>query len=306
MLKKIVFIILLITLSGYLVGSYFVDFALRRGISNDSPAADELLNNPATASENFPEVEHEIWTITSRDALQLNAVYMQPNQSSHKWVILVHGYGCDQRYAWDYAADYLQNNFNVLTPDMRACGMSEGMYVTMGVKESDDILLWVQKIIEDDQNAQIALHGVSMGAATVLLAASKNPPPNVAAVISDCAYTNVYDIFGDQLEKLFHLPRFPIMNCVDIVSRIKTGAYVSEAAPIDKIQNVKVPVLFIHGTADELVPYQMMNQLYEECGAQVKETETFDNVAHASSKIADSNRYFNRIFSFLEKINFLL
>ena len=89
------------------------------------------------------------------------------------------------------------------------------------------------------------------------------------------------------------------MDCVEIVSKLKTGVSISEAAPIDYVQNIRVPVLFIHGTADNLVPYHMMYQLYNNCGSNIKEKETFDDVAHASSKLADPNRYYNRIFKFL-------
>ena len=300
MLKKFIFIAITILIStAYFIGNYFVNFALKRTPVNDSPAADSHLNNPASASETLPSDLHEAWNVVSIDGLNLNAVHFIPNHQCHRYVILIHGYGCDQRYSWDYAPTYLQYDFDVVTPDLRACGMSEGMYLTMGVKESDDILIWIEKIIEHDEQAQIILHGVSMGAATALIAASKCDSQNLAAVISDCAYTRVYDIFCDQLVQIFNLPTFPIMDCVEIVSKLKTGVSISEAAPIDYVQNIRVPVLFIHGTADNLVPYHMMYQLYNNCGSNIKEKETFDDVAHASAKLADPNRYYNCIFQFL-------
>ena len=127
MLKKIIFVCILLLISAvYFIGAYFVDYALKRS-DNNSPAADEHLHNPATAVE-IPNVEHEVWTITSQDGLKLNASHLMPNQNLHRWAILVHGYGCDQKYSWDYAPEYLKNDFDVITPDLRTSGTSEGIY----------------------------------------------------------------------------------------------------------------------------------------------------------------------------------
>ncbi|WP_297968561.1 alpha/beta hydrolase [uncultured Anaerovibrio sp.] len=132
----------------------------------------------------------------------------------------------------------------------RAAGLSEGKYLTMGVKESDDIVLWAKEIVQNDENAQIVLHGISMGAATVVMTTAKHPQ-NVVAAVEDCGYTSAYDMFTNQLDVIFGLPEFPIMTCVDIVSGIKTGVKVSDAAPIKSVPGIKVPIMFIHGTADK-------------------------------------------------------
>lgn len=217
---------------------------------------------------------------------------------SRRWVILVHGYGRDQRFVWDLAAEYLKRGYEVLTPDMRAAGESDGEYLTMGVKESGDVTAWARQIAERDEKARIALHGVSMGAATVMLAAgSGNLPSQVTALVEDCGYTSAYLMFSAQLKKLFGLPRFPVMNCVDAASRIKTGAWLSDAAPVGKMPDL--PTLFIHGDADTLAPVEMMDELYQASGSKAKARLLVPGVGHADAKTDAPELYYSTVFTFL-------
>ena len=291
--------------AAYFIGDYFIKYALLRNdtdnSTNEAPAAGANIQDPTRLLPDMPKSQNETWTIESKDGLKLYATYFKSDNSSHQWALLVHGYGRDQRYTWDYAEEYIENNYNVVTPDLRASGLSEGTYITMGAKESDDILLWIKAILEEDPEAKIILHGVSMGAATVMITAGKSQSPNLVAVIEDCGYTNAYDIFTEQLEKIFGLPKYPIMPCVDFMSKIKVGVKISEAAPIEYVQNIKVPILFIHGTEDKLVPYYMMQMLYDRCDSPVKEMVSFNGVGHADAKIANPDLYFDKIFNFLNQ-----
>ena len=291
----ILIMIVILTGAGYFIGNYFVNFALKAPPPATANIADPNLK--ASPQPNFPA---EIWTLTSFDGFTLHATYYKPARESHDWAILVHGYGRDQTFANDYAEEYLKRGYNVLTPDLRACGTSEGIYLTMGALESRDVYDWVGKIVEVDNNARIVLHGVSMGAATVMMTAALEPE-NLIAVVEDCGYTSAYEMFTAQLDKIFGLPEFPIMPIVDIVSRIKTGVAISDAAPIKSIEKISAPILFIHGDADKLVPYEMMNRLYDAAKSPVKEKFTVTGAGHADSKPKNPAAYFDKIFNFLNR-----
>ena len=275
-MKKFLAVIIILICASYAVGDYFVNFALRRENSNPPQAAANIADKNLQAPAMPDYYYHEIWAMMSEDNLKLSATYFSPKNFSHRWAILVHGYSRDQRFAFDYAEKYLEHGYNVLTVDLRAAGMSEGDYITMGNFESRDIILWSEKIIERDSQAEIIFHGVSMGAATVLMAAANNPK-NLIAVVEDCGYTNAYDMFTMQLEKIFNLPEYPIMPIADIVCKIKTGARISDAAPIKSIEKISVPILFIHGDYDKLVPYDMMTELFDKATTPIKESWTVQN-----------------------------
>lgn len=288
--------------AGYFIGNYFIDFALKVDTSTKPPTPPPATANIATPGLKAPpkpNFKNETWEVISADGLKLHATYFEPAEKNHLWAVLVHGYGRDQTFAYDYAEEYLKRGYNVLTPDLRGAGTSEGKYLTMGFFESRDIVLWTEKILEHDPQAKIIFHGVSMGAATVLMAAALHPK-NLYAVVEDCGYTSAYEMFTAQLYKIFGLPEFPIMNCVDIVSKFKIGVAISDAAPIKTISQIKVPVMFIHGDADKLVPFEMMTKLYDACTSE-KEKFVVEGAGHADAKDKDPQKYFERVFAFLDK-----
>jgi fermentation-respiration switch protein FrsA (DUF1100 family) len=287
--------------AGYFIGSGFVDYALLRDNPGDStaiPEAAAAIVEPGLAAPAKPQAENEQWTITSQDGLKLVATHFSPDKPSRLWAILVHGYGRNQSYVWDYAAEYIKRGYHVLTPDLRAAGLSEGKYLTMGVKESEEVARWAAQIKAYDPEAEIVLHGVSMGASTVLLAAAREDMPGLVAVIEDCGYTSAYEMFANQLGVIFGLPEFPIMPCVDVVSGFKTGAKVSAAAPLQVMPRIKVPVLFIHGDADTLVPPAMMEELFAACNAK-KEKFVVVGAGHGDAMKEAGEEYWQRIFVFL-------
>ncbi|MCR5834583.1 MAG: alpha/beta hydrolase [Selenomonadaceae bacterium] len=300
MKKVLVALIILLTVAAYAVGNYFVDYALKRGADLSPPEACMKIADPSLKEPPAPNFPSEDLTLTSFDGITLHAEKFTPAEKSGCWAILVHGYGRDGRFAYDYAEEYLKRGWNVLIPDLRAQGRSDGEYITMGKFESRDVYDWAQKISSEYPDAKIILHGVSMGGATVIMAGALNPD-NLVAVIEDCGFTSAYEMFTAQIEKIFGLPEFPIMPCADFVCGMKTGTKISEAAPIEFVDKIKVPVLFIHGDADTLIPIEMMERLSEACTAP-KEIFVVNGAGHADSKVKNPTAYFEKIFTFLTEV----
>ena len=283
-MKKILVLIIWLGCTVYAVGDYFVTFALERGEDLSPPKACADIADPNLKAPPAPNFPSEVWTLESFDGLKLKAKKFSPAESSNRWAILVHGYGRDGTFAYDYAEEYLKRGWNVLIPDLRAAGESGGKFITMGAFESRDVFDWANKIPDD---AQIVLHGVSMGAATALMTAALEPK-NLVAVVEDCGYTSAYEMFTAQLDKIFGLPEYPVMPCANIVCKVKTGVKISDAAPIDSVNKIKVPILFIHGYADELVPFEMMTRLYNKATAP-KEKFVVTGAGHADAKRKNPN-----------------
>lgn len=181
-----------------------------------------------------------------------------------------------------------------------ASGGSEGSYLSMGARESSDLQLWLDQIVQRQPQAQIFMHGVSMGGATVLLTAARPLPDNVRLVIADCSYTSAYTMFALQLRQIFDLPSFPIMNIVDLAGKVKTGAFVSDAAPLQAAPKITIPVLVIHGEADELAPVGMAEELYAAVPG-VKALLKIPDAAHADARKSDPRQYYDTIFGFIEQ-----
>lgn len=298
MKKFLIAAIILLTVAAYAVGNYFVDFALKRGDDLSPPKATVDIADPNLTAPPMPNFPVEDRTLESFDGLTLRAKKFSPAEPTERWAILVHGYGRDGRFAYDYAEFYLKRGWNVLIPDLRASGTSDGEFITMGALESCDVFDWAKKISDANPDAKIILHGVSMGAATVLMTAALNPH-NVVAVVEDCGYTSAYEMFAAQLKKIFGLPEFPVMTCANFVCKFKTGVKISDAAPLAVMDKISVPVLFIHGDADKLVPFEMMGRLFDACTAP-KEKFVVKGAGHADSKPSNPAAYFDKVFAFLE------
>ena len=294
-MRKVLVALIILICSGYFVGNFFVDFALKRGEDLSPPKACANIADPNLKAPPVPNFPVEVWTLESFDGLTLHAKKFSPAMPTNRWAILVHGYGRDGTFAYDYADEYLKRGWNVLIPDLRAAGESEGQFITMGAFESRDVFDWANKIPSD---AQIVLHGVSMGAATVMMTAALEPK-NLVAVVEDCGYTSAYEMFTAQLEKIFGLPEYPAMPCANIVCKIETGVKISDAAPIEVIDKIKVPVLFIHGDEDKLVPFEMMTQLFDACAAP-KDKFVVEGAGHADAKRENPAAYFDKVFAFLD------
>ena len=298
MKKFLIALIILLTCAGYFIGNYFVDFALKRGEDLSPPPACANIADPNLKAPPAPNFPVEVWTLESFDGLELKAKRFSPAEPTNRWAILIHGYGRDGTFAYDYAEEYLKRGWNVLIPDLRAAGDSQGEFITMGAFESRDVYDWAAKVVEENPDAQIVLHGVSMGAATALMTAALEPK-NLVAVVEDCGYTSAYEMFTAQLEKIFGLPEYPAMPCADIVCKIKTGVKISDAAPLENVDKIKVPVLFIHGDADGLVPFEMLSELFDACAAP-KEKFVVAGAGHADAKSTNPAAYFDKVFAFLD------
>ena len=207
--------------------------------------------------QNATEVE-----IISRDGLKLKGYEIRSKQKSNIWVIIVHGYMGRGSDMVKYLPNITNNStFNILIIDLRAHGKSEGEYIGMGWKDRYDLELWIDKILQYNQDSKIILYGISMGAATVTMATGDELPKQVKLAIADCGYTSVWEEFKVHLKKILHILPFPLLYTASIMSKIYAGYGFKEASTIKQVKKSKTPTLFIHGTKDKFVPFYMLNKI---------------------------------------------
>lgn len=310
----IVFVIFSLLISiGYGVGTYFVNYALSPNSNSDQRKIDESdelqiandverqiiqnQNKETIKGLNFKEKTKSM-IISSEDSLKLRGQYLD-HEYSHRWVILVHGYKSSNENMMSYGSEYYENGYNVVLPDNRAHGKSDGTYIGMGWLDKNDIACWVNWVIKKDPQAQIILHGVSMGGATVMMA-SGDHLPQVVGYIEDCGYTSVWDIFASELDKRFSIPTFPVLDISNLIAKIKAGYDFKEASSVNQVKKAKQPMLFIHGSKDDFVPVDMVYEVYDACSS-VKELYIVDDAGHAQAKDYDVEDYWNHVFTFIDK-----
>ena len=302
--KKItisIFIVLLTLFIGgsSLVGVLFYNLALNANYSKDIIYAeynDKNLNDAQKWLEEKSNYSDKY--IESYDKLQLHSYVV--TQNSNKWAIVVHGYGGSGKLMSDKAKYFYDMGYNVLIPDLRGHGKSEGDYIGMGWKDRLDIISWINFIIKENPNAEIVLHGTSMGAATVLMTSGENLPSNVKAIVADCAYTSAWDEFSYQLETYLKVPSYYILNVTNMVTKLKAGYSLKEASALECVKKATVPILYIHGDKDKFVPYSMMDKLYD-ATISPKEKLTIEGGEHANSDLVSPFLYWLTVEDFLNQ-----
>lgn len=245
------------------------------------------------------EQPHEDVWITSKDGLRLHGTYFK-GEGGNKAVICFHGYtsqgmndyGCLSKY-------YLDHGFRVLLIDERAHGQSEGTYIGFGTMDRLDGMEWIRWMINDiGEDAQIMLHGNSMGGATVCMIGGMELPPQVKGIVSDCAFTSAKDVFTHVLHSMYHLPAFPMIQIADRVNRRNAGYGLDDCNAAREVRKAKAPFLFIHGDKDIFVPCWMCEEIYKNC-ASPKTKLIFKGAGHGESYYKDTEAYEKALDSFI-------
>lgn len=317
-LKKILIGLLIVIVLGLVSGIGFgANYLYNLALNPDTPkdfvfnakhnASPDIVNQDETSGTT--STDDEIWLleqsnyedfyINSYDGLKLHN-YVIHNDTSNKWVIAVHGYTSEGKLMASYARKYYDMGYNVILPDLRGHGQSEGDYIGMGWHDRLDIVNLIQWIVDEDADSEIVLFGVSMGAATVMNVSGEELPSNVKAIIEDCGYTSAWDEFAYQLKELYGLPAFPMMHSASLLAKIRAGYWLGEASSINQVQKSKTPMLFIHGDSDTFVPFHMVDELYSAAKVE-KEKLIIPGAGHAKSKDVAPELYWSTIINFINR-----
>lgn len=254
-------------------------------------------------SQTLSVVSGDGYTLIATEFIPEGVENMQsPEEDTHLWVLVLHGYTGWKEEMYPFACWYYEAGYHVVVPDLRCQGESEGDFIGMGWTDHYDCNLWIDYILSQDSDARIVIHGQSMGASTALIMTGENDlSDHVAAVISDCAYTDAYSMFGDKVTKWFYLPAFPLVDSARIVLLLRGGYDLMDASALNAVKVSNTPTLFIHGTSDAMISAQMSQDLYD-AAACPKELLLIDGAGHAQAQDKDPETYYGAIQEFLRGV----
>lgn len=191
-----------------------------------------------------------------------------------------------------------QMGMNTLVVDQRAHGRSGGHTLTFGVKERRDCLEWVKYVNERlGTETPVFLVGLSMGAATVLMASELDLPENVVGIIADCPYSSQKQIICN-VGNYMKLPMKILYPFVELGAFLFGHFRISETSPVEAVRKAKVPVLLIHGEDDRFVPCEMSRKLYTACASKAT-LVTVPEAGHGISYILDTEKYERAVETFV-------
>lgn len=238
----------------------------------------------------------------SYDGLRLAGLFL-PAEDGRATVILMHGFRSTPYGDFSgIVRKYHEMGLNLLIPYQRAHGKSEGKYLTFGVKERRDVhswINWVTKRLGADE--KILVDGMSMGCATVLMASELGYPDNVKGIIADCGYTTPYDIVAHVIKTKMHLPKYPFIIFFGGMCRAFAHFSLKECSATEAMKKNPKPTLFVHGEADDFVPYEMTVKNHDACAAE-KVFVSIPKAGHGMCYFTDTEYYDRELERFIEKV----
>ncbi|WP_137625499.1 alpha/beta hydrolase [Lactiplantibacillus pingfangensis] len=254
------------TAAGSLLGGA-IAYKVAMHVSDDQKKQGQVLSQSEnTEIENFwyEKQPKQQWFMQTFDGLNLVATYIPNPHTIGRLAILAHGLGHSREQMIPYARIFMSLGYDVLMPDARAFGDSEGHTIGYGWLDRLDYERWIITALNELGNdLEIVLMGISMGAATVMATSGEPLPSNVKAIIEDSGYTDLYAEAKFRLTHKFHLPAYPIMPMANQIARNSAGYAFTDGKILQQVAKSGLPILMIHGSHDQTVPVRNAHQLYE-------------------------------------------
>lgn len=285
----------------HLIAGYFVNVALNRKVPPHPMIAEKRLAQSCVdtsvlawvqeAGNKLASHPHETVEMQSRDNIRLIGHWM-PVSNSKRIVIAMHGWRSSWENDFGMVGDFFrENHCSVLYAEQRGHGSSGGEYMGFGLMERYDCLDWIRWVNEKNhEQLPIYLCGISMGAATVLMASGMELGSNVRGIIADCGYTSPVAIWKHVAKEHLHLSYQVCSGPASRLVRKKISTPVDAASCPEALKQCRVPVLFVHGTDDRFVPIEMTYENYKACAAP-KRLFIVPGAEHGMSYLIDPQGY---------------
>lgn len=297
----IAFLILLITLTIY------TGYKIARSIFH--PIRHSLLDTMARELEKTPDLfkAYEQWekipfTIETRNGYALKAYYLPAEHDESiepkRFVVIAHGYTYTHHGGIKYAHIMKQLGFNVILYDERYHGESGGKNCSLGYYEEQDLHdVITDTFLRFGSDIFLGTYGESMGATTAILEQAHDD--RIRFVIADCGFANFRMLVKYLVKKRGHLPNWPFVGLANGFFKLATSISFDDVVPLNAVQKAKVPIFFIHGTADEFIPPIHTQLLYDACPSPKELYLAPNGARHAESYKQNREEYTQRVLDFM-------
>lgn len=307
-MKKTTAALLGLTAAAAVAGNIACDYAIKRPKPSDrKPDTEEKYIKRAELRRKnnryLYEKNPEDICLKSVDGLNMRAWFLPAEKPSDVYVICVHGYRCNGPDEFSHMMPFYNEvlGYNYLLPDLTGHGRSEGRYAGFGSFDAKNILIWIDYLTDRfGKDIKIILHGISMGAATVMNVNEMDPPDQVKLVIEDCGFTGAFEEMSNTLKNMAGVELKFLVKLGSLCSKVKAGYFFEESAPLKNMNKAKRPILFIHGEADTYVPFEYGKQLYEACPVE-KDCLWVPGAVHAFSYYDAKEEYEAKVKEFINR-----
>ena len=244
----------------------------------------------------YENLEKTGYTVSGEGGYELHAELLVNPVKTDRYIIISHGYTDNRMGALKYVPMYLKLGFNCIIYDLRGHGENEPTYTTYGQLEGKDL----NYLIRDTRTrypglSVLGLHGESLGGASTIM--SLKEKPEVDFVVSDCAFAGIEDVLKDGYRKV-HIPMV-LVDIADIGTRVRYRTSYKNMRPISALEENEIPILFLHGEEDELIPPKNA-EMMAAATKGVSECHIIPGAGHAESVLKEPELYSNYVENFIK------
>lgn len=245
----------------------------------------------------FDCYEKEAYVVEGKDGYKLHTVLVKNPQTTDKYVILSHGFRSNRYGDLKYLNLYMELGFHCIIYDLRGHGENASAPITLGQRESADLLHLIRHTMDTYHPGMLGLHGESMGAATSLMTLKEHPPLDF--VVADCSFANLYSLIEDMSR---HSPQRFLLPLVRLMVQARFGFDIKKSSPGEAVKENTLPLLLIHGEADTYIPPEHSQRIQEANRGPVK-LVMVPGAAHARSRqTLGKEAYQSHIKAFLKEM----
>ncbi len=243
----------------------------------------------------------DLW-ITSYDGLRLHAALLPAPEASDRTFLAFHGYLSSGRNDFSFAVPLLhERGYNVVLADDRAHGLSEGDRITLGLRERFDCRDWAAYLSRRfGPDSSLFLGGMSMGSTMVLMSAGLPLPDTVRGIVADCGFDSPLRMILLVLRRKYGPLAYPLAWAECLLHRIVAGYSLHATSTVRAMETNSIPILFVHGEADDYVPPEMTLRAYDACRVE-KALFWGKGAKHTLSWVTSTEDYADAFFDFLDR-----
>lgn len=249
---------------------------------------------------------HEDAEIQSADGLALRGWYF-PSPDSQRAVILVHGQGANREQMIPFVYLFLKHNYNVLMPDMRGHGISDGHEITYGLKEREDITLWLNWMEAKGELQSLLGFGESMGAAILLQSLEKEK--RFTGIIAEGSYADFHEVAYDRIEssmgvrsEMSSFALSPLVESGFLWERLLHGIDLRDASPLKSLAANRTPILLIHSNTDSIVPLHHSIELARQ-NPEFVQLWQVENARHTGAYSLNRALFETHVFQWIDQLS---